>query len=141
KLIALFAKKSHHAFNVSVFSALNTLPHFDPVLSIENVPPIILQLRKEIEQADGILICTPIYIFTIPSGLKNLLEWCVATTIFTNKPCGIITASAQGERGQEQLHLVMKTLMAKFNPDTTLLIPGIKGKIDPSGELIHPGAR
>jgi NAD(P)H-dependent FMN reductase len=95
----------------------------------------IIDFRKAIENADGILICTPEYIFSIPSGLKNALEWCVATTVFSDKPAGLITASANGQKGHEELQLIMKTVMAKFNDATTLLIPGIKGKISDNGEI------
>ena len=77
----------------------------------------------------------PEYIFSIPSGLKNPLEWCVSTTIFANKPVGLITASANGEKGHEELQMIMKTIEAKFTTETTLLIQGAKGKIDSEGRL------
>lgn len=54
----------------------------------------------------------------------------MSTTIFSNKPIGIITASTSGQKGHEELQLIMETLQAKFTKNTTLLIPGIKGKID-----------
>jgi NAD(P)H-dependent FMN reductase len=97
-----------------------------------------MNLRTAIEQADGIIICTPEYIFSIPSGLKNALEWCVATTIFQNKPLGIITASASGEKGHAELQLIMQTVMAKFNERTTLLVSGIRGKINNAGVITDP---
>ncbi len=74
-------------------------------------------------------------VFSIPSGLKNILEWSVSTTIFSDKPVGILTASARGEKGHEELVLIIKTLMAKLTPDTTLLIKGIKGKINQEGAI------
>ncbi|WP_262886208.1 NADPH-dependent FMN reductase [Sphingobacterium sp. 18053] len=36
-------------------------------------------------------MCLPEYIFSIPSGLKNSIEWCISTTVFSDKPVGIIT--------------------------------------------------
>jgi hypothetical protein len=56
--------------------------------------------------------------------------------VFTEKPLGIITASAHGQKGHEELMLIMRTVMAKFNEDTTLLIQGIKGKIEKDGEIV-----
>lgn len=135
KLVALFSKLTSLDFNVTIFKDLKTLPHFDPELSADRPPQSILAFRKSIENADGILICTPEYVFSIPSGLKNVIEWCVATTVFSDKPIGLITASADGQKGHEELQLIMKTLMAKFTPATTLLIQGIKGKINEQGEL------
>src|SRR5690606_18112041 len=104
------------------------LPHFDPERAIDNTPETILNFRQSIENADGLLICTPEYVFSIPSGLKNAIEWCVATNVFSGKPTGLITASANGESGHAELQLIMKTVMADFTSETTLLINGIKGK-------------
>jgi NAD(P)H-dependent FMN reductase len=118
-----------------IFQDLKSLPHFDPEQSVHNPPAEVLQLRTQIEQADGIIICSPEYIFSIPSGLKNVFEWCVATTVFSDKPTGIITASASGQMAHEELQLILKTLMARFTADTTLLIPGVKGKVNGAGDL------
>ncbi|WP_229335379.1 hypothetical protein [Flavobacterium sp. ALJ2] len=74
--------------------------------------------------------------FCLLVSLKNVLEWCVSTTVFSNKKVGLITASASGEMGQEQLSLIMKTVEAKFDNDTQLLIQGIRGKIDSDGNII-----
>jgi chromate reductase, NAD(P)H dehydrogenase (quinone) len=122
-------------FNVTIFDNLKTLPHFDPELSINNPPKEVVEFRSKIEQADGIIICTPEYIFSIPSGLKNAIEWCISTTVFTDKPVGLITASANGNKGHEELQLIMKTAMAKFTEESTLLISGVKGKFDEDGNL------
>jgi NAD(P)H-dependent FMN reductase len=125
-------------FNLTIFNSLSSLPHFNPELSIDKTPQKILDFRELILKADGIIICTPEYIFSIPSGLKNAIEWCVATTIFSNKPVGLITASASGQKGHEELQLIMKTIEAKFTEHTTLLIQGIKGKFDNKGNLTDP---
>lgn len=135
KLIDNIADLAKDFFSLTVFNILKTLPHFDPELSIAGTPKAILDFRHEIETADGILICTPEYVFSIPSGLKNAIEWCVSTTVFSDKPVGLITASAAGQKGHEELQLIMKTVMTRFTPGTTLLIQGIKGKINEQGEI------
>ncbi|MEO8854552.1 MAG: NAD(P)H-dependent oxidoreductase [Ginsengibacter sp.] len=135
KLAEILHVSLSEKFNVEIFSDLKVLPHFDPELSIQDPPQIITQFRKTIEKADGIIICTPEYVFSIPSGLKNAIEWCIATTVFSDKPLGIITASASGKMGHKELKLIMKTVMANFTEETTLLIQGMKGKIGESGEI------
>ena len=122
-------------FVLTVFDGLKTLPHFDPRLSVENTPTAVVEFREAVANADGIIICTPEYVFSVPSGLKNAIEWCVSTTVFTEKPTGLITASAQGQKGHEELQLIMKTLMAKFTVDSCLLIQGVKGKISEDGKI------
>jgi len=135
KLVKVFAHITEDKFNVTVFDNLRELPHFSPEPSIGNTPKIILDFRESINRADGLLICTPEYVFRIPSGLKNAIEWCVSTMVFSNKPTGLITASADGKKGHEELQLIMKTVEAKFTEQTTLLIQGIKGKINEQGTI------
>lgn len=126
---------SRDFFNLEVFNELKLLPHFETELSVKDTPAVVLDFRQKVATADGIIICTPEYVFSIPSGLKNAIEWCVSTTVFSDKPTALITASAQGEKGHEELQLIMKTVMTKFIPETTLLIQGIKGKIDEYGNI------
>ena len=135
-LIHYIRSEAKDIFQVIVYDKLKTLPHFDPDQSLEHTPSEIADLRNLIHNADGIIISTPEYVFSIPSGLKNALEWCVATTVFSGKPLGIITAPTSGLKGHEELKLIMRTLMATFTPETTLLIQGIKGKIDAHGDII-----
>jgi chromate reductase, NAD(P)H dehydrogenase (quinone) len=135
KLIDNFVGLTKDFFSVTIFNDLKSLPHFDPELSIGNTPDLILEFRKKIQNADGILICTPEYVFSIPAGLKNAIEWCVSTIVFSDKPTGLITASASGLKGHEELQLIMKTVMAKFTNETSLLIQGVKGKINEQGEI------
>lgn len=136
KLVEKIASLTREEFNLTIYNDLKTLPHFDPELSTDNPPKQITEFRQSIERADGIIICTPEYVFSIPSGLKNAIEWCISTTIFSDKPSGLITASASGQKGHEELQLIMKTAMAKFTDETSLLIQGIKGKFDLKGNLI-----
>ncbi len=135
KLVANIASLTRGFFEPDVFNSLKSLPHFDPQLSVEGTPQSILDFRNRIAAADGVIICTPEYIFSIPSGLKNAIEWCVSTTVFSEKPMGIITASASGVKGHEELKMIMKTLYSKFREDTTLLIQGVKGKISDQCEI------
>lgn len=123
-------------FEVEMFENIASLPHFNPDSDTENPPQEIILFRSKIEQSDGVLICTPEYVFSLPGSLKNALEWCVSTTIFSDKKTGLITASASGEMGHEQLLLIMKTLGAKFDNKTQLLIQGVRGKVGVEGEII-----
>ena len=100
-------------------------------------PEKVISFRNKIVEADGILLCTPEYVFSLPGSLKNALEWCVSTTIFSNKKTGLITASASGEMAHQQLLLIMKTLEADFEENKQLLIQGIRGKIDDAGKVTN----
>ncbi|WP_343707821.1 NADPH-dependent FMN reductase [Flavobacterium sp.] len=123
-------------FEVEIFEDLERLSHFNPDLDTDNPPQEIISFRNKIISADGVIICTPEYVFSLPGSLKNALEWCVSTTIFSSKKTGLITASTSGEMGHEQLMLVMKTLEAKFDETTQLLIQGVRGKVNAEGEIV-----
>ena len=127
--------KLNPEINLVLFDRLKELPHFDPEESTSQPPIEIIALRQVIQDADLVLISSPEYIFSVPSGLKNLLEWCAATTIFTDKPVSIITASAQGETGHAELQRIMQGLGAQLDPRKNLLIQGVKGKLDAVGNI------
>lgn len=137
RLLRKVGELMQDSIDLTIFNQIAEIPHFNPDFDNEQVAPIIADLRRQIAEADGVLICTPEYVFSVPGSLKNVLEWMVSTVVFSDKPLGIITASASGEKGHEQLQLVMRTLGADFNEDTLLLISGIKGKIDEQGEITH----
>ncbi|WP_409415863.1 NADPH-dependent FMN reductase [Flavobacterium sp. PS2] len=136
KILKFISEHINDQFEIEIFEDLESIPHFNPDLDNENVPEIITVFRNKIIAAAGVVICTPEYVFSLPGSLKNVLEWCVSTTVFSNKKVGLITASASGEKGQEQLSLIMKTIEAKFDNDTQLLIQGIRGKLDSDGNII-----
>lgn len=135
RLVAQLAKMASDDFRITIFADLKTLPPFDPELSVEKTPAEVTKFREDIVNADAVIICTPEYVFSIPSGLKNAIEWCVSTTIFSDKPLGIITASADGQKGHDELQMIMRTVMASFTEETALLIRGIKGKLDAEGNI------
>lgn len=120
---------------VEIFNELSSLPHFNPDLDKETAPQVVEELRDRINKADGVLICTPEYVFSLPGALKNLLEWFVSTIIFTDKPVAFITASASGAKAHEQLQLVLRTIGANLRSETQLLIQGAKGKISNEGTI------
>lgn len=137
RLLRKVGELLHESIDLAIFNRIAELPHFNPDLDNEEVAAVVTDFRRKVAEADGVLICTPEYVFSIPGSLKNALEWTVSTVVFSDKPLGIITASASGEKGHEQLQLIMRTLGANFNEDTLLLISGIKGKINEQGEITH----
>lgn len=137
KILKYISDNVKTEFEVEIFEDLAEIPHFNPDLDNENPPENVVSFKNKIIQADGIIICSPEYVFSLPGSLKNALEWCVSTTIFSNINTGLITASASGEKGHEQLLLIMKTLEARFQKNTQLLIQGIRGKINEEGKIIN----
>ncbi|UII29721.1 NAD(P)H-dependent oxidoreductase [Fulvivirga ulvae] len=115
--------------DIKIYDGIDKLPHFNPDLAGENSPEVVKELQEQIKNADGVLICTPEYVFSLPGSLKNAIEWNVATTIFSNKPLATIVASASGEKAFESLNLIMTTLECSLPESSRLLIRGARGKI------------
>lgn len=130
----LYAK--HLSFEI--FTAIGDLPYFNPDLDAGDVPPAVLDLRRLIEGADGVLIATPEYVYSLPGALKNALEWTVSTTLFNEKPAAFIIAAASGEKAFESLALILRTIGARIDEDSMLLIKAAKAKVDSNYEVSDP---
>lgn len=115
--------------DIEIYNSLHLMPHFNPDMQDDALPSIIHQFRNSIKNADGVLICTPEYVFSLPGVLKNAIEWTIATTVFSEKPVALITASGLGQKAHEALLLIMKTIYACYTEDTQLLIQGARTKV------------
>lgn len=132
RIAALYSGK----LDVRIFTEIDKLPHFNPDVATEELDPKVNAFLQQIGQADGVIICTPEYVFSLPGSLKNALEWTVATTVFSNKPAAFIVASASGEKAMESLSLILATLVQSPVPEECqLLIRGGKGKVGADGRL------
>ena len=118
-----------------IYNKIDKLPHFNPDLDKDPLPETVIDLRKKIEAADAVLICTPEYVFSLPGSFKNAIEWMVSTTLFTDKPAALITASSSGQKAHEALNLVMRTVGVKLTDNGSLLIQAPKTKISIDGKI------
>lgn len=136
-ILKTVAELSIETFDVHIFQGISELPHFNPDLDNEDSLPLpIKDFREQIESADGVILCTPEYVFNLPGSLKNALDWIISTLVFSDKPVALITAAASGEKAHEYLELIMNTVGAKVGEHSRLLIQGVKGKIDENGNVI-----
>ena len=135
-ILQYIAASEKSELDIEIIEDLTEFPHFRTELTDENIPEKIIDFRNKILNADGVIISTPEYVFSIPSGLKNMIEWCVSTTVFSDKPTGLITASSRGKKAHEELKLIMNTIQAQFTENTTLLFSRIKGKVAKDGDII-----
>lgn len=108
---------------------LSELPHFDPDAEENAVPAIVSEFRAQVASAQGVIICTPEYVFSVPAILKNALEWCVASTVFSDKPVAMIVASGGGQKTFESLGLILKTIQTRISVETSLLFSGVRGRM------------
>lgn len=121
--------------NITIYNGLDQLPYFDPTPESENNHPQVVEFRHQIQHADGVIICTPEYVFSLPGILKNALEWTVSSIVFSGKPAALITASSSGKMAHESLLHIMNTLGVVTTPETCLHIQSIKSKMTPEGVI------
>jgi chromate reductase len=138
QIIRFIAGMAGNAFEMDIYESLAQLPHFNPDMDRENedVPPEVKRFRNKIAEADGVLICTPEYVFSLPGSLKNAIEWTVSTTLFSEKPVALITASGLGQKAHESLQLIFRTIYADVPEQAQLLISGVRSKINSEGNVV-----
>ncbi|MGH1365874.1 MAG: NADPH-dependent FMN reductase [Calditrichia bacterium] len=123
------------SIHIELFEGLANLPHFNPDLDKAPLPESVVELRNKIDRADGVIFCTPEYVFSLPGALKNAIEWTVSTTVFSEKPVALITASTEGTKAHEALNLIMRTIYSNVNEQTNLLLQGVRGQFDTEGNI------
>jgi len=74
KIIENVAALAADSLKISVYRGLSTLPQFNPDLDTIDPPETVKDLRRCIKEADGVLICTPEYVFGVPGALKNAID-------------------------------------------------------------------
>lgn len=108
----------------TIYKKLASIPAFDEV---DNDP--VIQFRQLIQEADGVLICTPEYAFGVPGALKNALDWTVSSGNFDKKPVSLITASSVGDKGHASMLNTLTALGANIVEGGTLLISFVRAKL------------
>ncbi|MFD4408028.1 NADPH-dependent FMN reductase [Streptomyces sp. NPDC058466] len=126
-----------------LYDGLAALPHFNPDDDQDPLPTPVAGLRQAIEQAAGILICTPEYAGTLPGSFKNLLDWTVGGTEICDKPVAWVNAAAQGRgHGAEAtLRAVLGYTGADIVEAACVHLPMDRGMVGEDGLLTDPGVR
>ena len=112
-----------------IFQGLTEIPHFNPDLDTDKPPEAVLAFRKELNEADGILICTPEYAMGVPGTLKNAIDWTVSSMEFSHKPTALITASSAGHKAHVSMIETLKIIESDVSIDSQLLISFVKTKV------------
>jgi chromate reductase, NAD(P)H dehydrogenase (quinone) len=122
------------------------VPVFDGDVLAQGLPPAVAALKERVRRADGVLIATPEYNFSIPGGLKNVIDWLSRgdDQPWAHKPVAILSATPGplgGARMQYDLRKVMLFLnaMPLVKPEVFIGMAG--GKFDADGRCTDDGTR
>ncbi|HWH64140.1 MAG TPA: NAD(P)H-dependent oxidoreductase [Ginsengibacter sp.] len=124
-IIDLFSDK----LDIKLFHGISALPHFNPDIDTEDPPKTVLDFRKQLNDADGILICTPEYAMGVPGTLKNAIDWTVSSMEFSHKPVALITASSSGHKAHSSLLETLRVIEANIPEGSQLLISFAQTKV------------
>ena len=109
-------------------------------------PASVEQFKAQIANADGVLIATPEYNYSIPGVLKNAIDWAsrpAYKSVFRDKPTGVVSASMSpvgGARGQQHLKTVLLGMGTPVFPWPELLV-GTAGEKFEGGRLVDESSR
>jgi chromate reductase len=122
------------------------VPVFDADALAKGFPPSVSALRDQVRNADGILIVTPEYNFSIPGGLKNVIDWLSRgeDQPFAGKPVAILTASpgpVGGARVQYDLRKVMLFVNAMTLVKPEVFVGSAAGKFNAEGVCTDEATR
>jgi chromate reductase len=115
------------------------VPIFDADVLAQGLPPVVAALRERVRRADGLLFVTPEYNFSIPGGLKNLIDWLSRgeDQPFAMKPVAILTATGGplgGGRVQYDLRRVMLFVNAMVLVKPEVFVGNVATKFNADGE-------
>ena len=106
----------------------------------EGIPSIVEDLKQRVRAADGIIIATPEYNFSVPGVLKNMLDWLSRgeRQPFNGKPIGIMGASTGPvgtARAQYHLRMVLQALYGVVMPRPEIFVSNARDKFSADGTL------
>ena len=121
--------------HAELFDDLAGLPAFNPDDDLDPLPAPVLRLRGAIEAADAVLISTPEYAGTLPGAFKNLLDWTVGGTSFTDRPTAWVNVAApgRGDGAVETLRLVLGYVGAHLVEPACRRVPVLSAQVGPDG--------
>jgi chromate reductase, NAD(P)H dehydrogenase (quinone) len=125
---------------------LAALPLFNQDLELTGLPPAVASLRKQVGDADALLIATPEYNHTIPRVMGNAIDWLsrrLPTSPLADKPVAIMGAARGGGsvRAQAALRVPLTHARAAVLDGPVVALYNIEQLASETGDLVDPEAR
>lgn len=98
--------------------SIRDVPLYDGDVQAEGMPPSVTRLQGLIAAADGLVIASPEYNFSVPGVLKNAIDWLSRTSPqpFARKPIAIMGASP-GRVGTARMQYHLRQILVCLDGD------------------------
>ena len=126
-------------------ASIEGLPIYNQDIFDAGIPEPVKRVRDKIATADGLLIASPEYNFSVPAPLKNVIDWGSrgANQVFHEKPIAIFTVSpgpVGGTRVQYDLRRILGQLWGHVLPRPEVFIANAAAKFQ-DGKLTDEASR
>jgi chromate reductase len=161
KIVAVVGSLRQHSYNrAAVLAAkevapsevtieladISNIPGFNEDQE-NNLPSAVVEFKRQIKEADAVLIATQEYNYSIPGVLKNAIDWATrpyGQSVWPGKPGAIIGASVGGiatARAQYHLRQICVNLNVLLMNQPEVMIGAASSKFDESGRLTDQPTR
>ncbi len=147
KLLHALSKLAPDDVEVEVLEGLEKLPFYNEDFEGENLPPSVVELRKKVAAAHGIIISSPEYNYSFSALTKNTIDWLsrpYAKGVLSDMPVAITGASPGvlgTVRSQNQLRQVLHATNSKVLSRPEVYIGGAHAKFDTDGAFTEEAGR
>ena len=123
KLLNFIKNQYHDQFELEILN-IEELPYFN---QDDELDPndIVKEFKQKVKDADGIIIATPEFNWSVPGVLKNALDWLSRVDkVMTNKPVMIVGATP-GKMGTIRAQIDLRKILSSPGLDARVLAPAV----------------
>ena len=122
------------------YARIDDLPLFNQDVFDAGLPEPAKRFRAEVTAADGVLIASPEYNFSLTAALKNAIDWAsrAPNQSWQDKPIAIFSVSGGpmgGARVQYDLRRILGQLWGHVLPRPEVFIGNASSKFDAQGRV------
>jgi chromate reductase, NAD(P)H dehydrogenase (quinone) len=124
--------------NITLYSGLGNLPHFNPDLDGDTPPSQVTDFRSLLQASNGVLVSSPEYAHGVPGVMKNALDWLVGSGELVGKPVALLNTSPRATWAQSSLTEILTVMTAKLIDEASITLPLLGRGLDEAGIAADP---
>jgi chromate reductase len=132
---------------IRIFGRLGEIPLYNQDLEAQGIPEPVAAFKQAIANADGLLIATPEYNYSVPGVLKNAIDWASRPpkgSPLQGKPVALMGATpgmGGTARGQSALRQSFVFTQSQVMTGPEFLMARAHEKFDEQGKLKDEASR